>query len=166
MTGIWRWPDDRDATMNERIEAEVEAMNESLERMKASDPRAPVIARKVRFICTDGATHATREIGVLTRYYDDEVATPGDALQAMRSRLGKGKRDRIVNPAATSVVAKHRVSHQGRGILLGDAQIKLTCPTCKSCIQWRIVRAIKIVDTLVESGRFVVDVSALPANLR
>jgi hypothetical protein len=31
---------------------------------------------------------------------------------------------------------------------------------------WRIVRAIKIVDTLVESGRFVVDVSALPANLR
>lgn len=164
MTGNWSWPDDPKATMNERIAAEVAAANQSLERMKAADPGAPVVARKVRFVCTDGATHATREIGLLTRYYDDEVALPGDALQPASARVRRGKRDE--SGRTPTVKSKARLTHEGRGILLSDAHIELTCPTCKACIQWRIMRAIKIVDTLVASGRFVVDVSALPANLR
>lgn len=160
--GSWQWPDDPNKSLNERIADEVAAVKAATKRLQESDPRAPVIAERVRFTCTDSGHHPSREVGLLTRYYDDDVAVPGDALQPMSSRLAKGKRDR---PGERGVVAKGRITHEGRGILLGDAHIELRCPTCNRCLQWRIMRAINIVDTLVQARRFRVDISALPANL-
>src|SRR5690349_8956230 len=98
-----------------------------------------VTSGTLRFICTDRGTHPTREIGVLTRFDDDDemVILSTDRLMYQEGRLG----------AAGDVVTRATVTTEGRGEALADVLWVFHCPTCRLHIQWRDDRAVRIVDT-------------------
>lgn len=117
------------------------------------------VEHDIRLICTDKGTHPSREIGVLTRHSDDDddVVAPTDKL-SWRSNAWRNGR--------ASARVKDRLSHEGKGVIFDDVTWRLRCPTCRREIQWRLGRAIEIVDTLVDSGVSLLDVSRLPATLQ
>lgn len=115
---------------------------------------------EVRFVCTDRQTHASREIGIVTRFSDEDemVILPTDRAALMSSRQGAGG----------TVVTRHARTTEGRGEELSDVMWDMRCPTCRRHVQWKDDRMVAVVDALLQasdSPRVVVDLSALPANL-
>lgn len=118
---------------------------------------AELTPRQVRFRCTDRGAHPSREIAVLTRFYTD-VYTPSDALQAQQTRTARGR--------TQPVRAKAPLTSTGRGVTFSDQLFTFRCPTCHLTVQWKVDRAIRIVDDLIAARRAVIDLSALPANFK
>lgn len=115
------------------------------------------LTHEIRFVCTDRATHPSREIGVLTRHGDDDdgVLAPTDKVSAWSN-----------NPSTGRAKMREPLSHKGKGIIFDDVTWRFRCPTCRREVQWRLGRTIATLDTLIEAGVNHVDISALPANLQ
>ena len=126
---------------------------------------ATAAPREIRFICTDGGQHPSREVGVVRRLSDDDptIYLPTDRMSFVQARESRS-RSRTVEPRGMHTT-------EGRGVELSDVMWHLKCPTCRLHIEWKDDRAVEIIDKLLATFGCgpacpVVDLSALPATLR